>query len=86
MAFNEDSRVKIPAILHLCRLGYHYIPRSHQDRIEENNIFPDLFLKSISEINGNLSEQEAQKVLDEVSLKLKYNDLGREFYKSLVNT
>ena len=23
--FNEDSRVKIPAILHLCRLGYDYI-------------------------------------------------------------
>lgn len=86
MAFNEDSRVKIPAILHLCRLGYQYIPRSQQDRIEENNIFPELFLNSISKINGNLSEQEVQKVLDEVSLKLKYNDLGREFYKSLVNT
>jgi hypothetical protein len=25
MAFNEDSRVKIPAILHLIRLGYTYI-------------------------------------------------------------
>jgi hypothetical protein len=24
MAFNEDTRVKIPAILHLCRLGYEY--------------------------------------------------------------
>jgi hypothetical protein len=26
MAFNENSRVKIPAILHLCRLGYTYLP------------------------------------------------------------
>ena len=25
MAFNEDTRVKIPAILHLCRLGYKYL-------------------------------------------------------------
>ena len=25
MAFNENSRVKIPAILHLCRLGYEYV-------------------------------------------------------------
>ncbi len=25
MAFNEDARVKLPAILHLCRLGYKYI-------------------------------------------------------------
>lgn len=86
MSFNEDSRVKIPAILHLCRLGYQYIPRNKQIRLEENNIFPDLFRESISKINGNLSEQEVQKILDEISLKLKYNDLGRDFYKSLVNT
>jgi type I restriction enzyme R subunit len=26
MAFNEDSRVKIPALLHLTRLGYSYLP------------------------------------------------------------
>jgi hypothetical protein len=25
MAFNEDSRVKIPALLHLTRLGYKYL-------------------------------------------------------------
>ena len=24
--FNEDSRVKIPALLHLARLGYSYLP------------------------------------------------------------
>lgn len=26
MKFNEDSRVKIPSILHLIRLGYDYLP------------------------------------------------------------
>lgn len=25
MAFNQNTRVKIPAILHLCRLGYEYL-------------------------------------------------------------
>ena len=25
MKFNEDSRVKIPALLHFTRLGYHYL-------------------------------------------------------------
>jgi len=25
MAFNEDTRVKIPAILHFCRLGFEYL-------------------------------------------------------------
>ncbi|SFE67266.1 hypothetical protein SAMN05518672_10928 [Chitinophaga sp. CF118] len=28
MAFNENSRVKIPALLHLVRLEYNYLPLS----------------------------------------------------------
>lgn len=85
MSFNEDSRVKIPALLHLCRLGYEYIPRRQQLRNEETNIFPDIFKQSIAAIN-NTSAQETATVLDEISLKLKYDDLGRDFYKHLVNT
>ncbi len=85
MSFNEDSRVKIPAILHLCRLGYEYIPKRQQHRNEETNIFPDIFKQSIAAIN-NISEQEAATVLEEISLKLKFDDLGRDFYKHLVNT
>ncbi|WP_332020979.1 hypothetical protein [Kaistella sp.] len=46
MAFNENSRVKIPAILHLMRLGYQYIPAEEQNRIEDHNIFKDIFLES----------------------------------------
>ncbi|MGN8071580.1 type I restriction endonuclease [Mucilaginibacter sp. 22184] len=85
MSFNEDSRVKIPALLHLCRLGYEYIPRRQQQRNEETNIFPNIFKQSIATIN-NIPEQEAATVLEEISLKLKYDDLGRDFYKHLVNT
>lgn len=86
MTFNEDSRVKIPAILHLCRLGYQYIPKTKQQRNEENNIFPDIFKESISRINPNLADEEIERVYHEVGLKLKYDDLGRDFYKQLVNT
>lgn len=25
MAFNENSRVKLPALVHLCKLGYQYV-------------------------------------------------------------
>jgi len=85
MSFNEDSRVKIPALLHLCRLGYKYIPRRQHNRNTDTNIFPDIFKQSISIIN-NISEQEAAVVMEEVSLKLKYDDLGRDFYKHLVAT
>ena len=86
MAFNEDSRVKIPAILHLIRLGYTYIPRNEQHRIEETNIFPELFKESIRRINPNIQDNELNRLLDEITLQLDYDDLGRDFYKSLTAT
>lgn len=83
--FNEDSRVKIPAILHLMRLGYQYIPFSQHNRIESNNIFPDIFTASICRIN-DITEPEAKKLLDEINLELDYEDLGKTFYERLTAT
>jgi type I restriction enzyme R subunit len=85
MKFNEDSRVKIPALLHLIRLGYQYIPLREQIRIEENNIFSSIFVSKICEINA-ISEQEALRVLDEINLELDYEDLGKKFYERLTTT
>ncbi|MBL0146086.1 MAG: type I restriction endonuclease subunit R [Chitinophagaceae bacterium] len=87
MLFNEDSRVKIPALLHLIRLGYHYIPRTeHHNRQEETNIFKAIFLKSVGKINPNATEAELERHLNEITLKLDYDDLGREFYQALTAT
>ena len=47
MKFNEDSRVKIPSILHLTRLGYEYISLKNTSWDENTNIFKDLFVSSI---------------------------------------
>lgn len=85
MKFNEDSRVKIPALLHLMRLGYKYITFNQQIRVEENNIFPSIFIPKIAALNG-VSEQEAQRLLDEINLELDYEDLGKKFYERLVAT
>lgn len=85
MKFNEDSRVKIPALLHLIRLGYQYIPFKEQIRIEESNIFSSIFILKICEIN-NISEAEAIRVLDEINLELDYEDLGKKFYERLTAT
>jgi len=86
MAFNEDSRVKIPALLHLVRLGYTYISKKEQFRLEESNIFPELFKQSICKINPGVKAEDLDRLLDELTLKLDYDDLGREFYKSLTAT
>lgn len=85
MSFNEDSRVKIPAILHFMRLGYQYISLKNQNRIEENNIFPSIFLPKIAQLN-KISEGEAQRVLDEINLELDFEDLGKKFYERLIST
>lgn len=85
MKFNEDSRVKIPALLHLIRLGYQYIPLNEQNRIESNNIFSSIFISKISALNG-ITEQEAQRILDEINLELDYEDLGKKFYERLTTT
>ena len=45
MIHNEDSRVKIPAVLHLIRLGYQYISKKGNEWDKSNNIFKDIFIK-----------------------------------------
>ena len=87
MKFNEDTRVKIPAILHCMRLGYEYISLKNQNYniSESTNIFTEIFLSSIQKINPGLSISEARQALDEISLVLENEDLGRAFYKKLIN-
>lgn len=86
MKFNEDSRVKIPTILHLMRLGYTYLPLKGQKWDESTNIFTDIFKESIGRLNNHLSESDIVKELAEISLCLENEDLGKAFYEKLINT
>jgi type I restriction enzyme R subunit len=87
MIFNENSRVKIPAILHLCRLGYKYVPLIQQtNRRADTNIFESIFLESLSKINPDSAPEELSRVLDEISFELDYEDLGRKFHERLTAT
>ena len=85
MKFNEDSRVKIPSILHLIKLGYTYLSLKENSWDLETNIFTELFHDQLKKINTNLTHKEAEKVFTEVSLSLENEDLGRAFYKKLVD-
>jgi len=49
--FNEDSRVKIPALLHLLRLGYGYLSLKQASWDKRNNIFTGIFESAITRIN-----------------------------------
>ncbi|EOZ96878.1 Type I restriction-modification system, restriction subunit R [Indibacter alkaliphilus LW1] len=83
MAFNENSRVKIPALLHLMKLGYTYIPLREHIRREDTNIFASIFLESLQKINPGAQLEELKRELDEVSLELDYEDIGEKFYQRL---
>jgi type I restriction enzyme R subunit len=83
MIFNEDSRVKIPTILHLIRLGYEYLSLSDTSWDESTNIFTDIFNKSIQKINPELSDGDIKRFYDEVSLCLENEDIGKVFYEKL---
>lgn len=80
--FNENTRVQVPAAMHLCRLGYTYL-----DNITEydskTNILTDVFLRSVQRLNPALSELQARQLLNEITLILDNNDLGREFFNKL---
>lgn len=82
--FNEDSRVKIPAILHLMRLGYSYISLKEAQWDTDTNIFPDVFVAALKNINPSTNDGELLRLKDEVSLLLENEDLGKAFYERLI--
>lgn len=86
MAFNENTRVKIPAILHLCKLGYEYVSLKTANWDEGTNIFTDIFAEGILHINPYLEASDVKKIFEDVSLKLDNEDLGEEFFGMLTTT
>jgi len=85
MKFNEDTRVKIPTILHLIRLGYKYLSLKEAKWDIATNIFTEVFNQSIKNINPGLNDSEIKQFYDVISLSLEYEDLGKAFYEKLVN-
>ena len=83
--FNEDTRVKIPSILHLCRLGYEYLSLKDAKWDLDTNIFPEIFKKSIIKINPDFDEEQAERLLVDTSLLLDNEDLGKAFYEKLIS-
>ena len=86
MKFNEDSRVKIPAILHLTRLGYTYLSLKGLSWDESSNIVPSLFRKSVSALNPSAAPVDIENALGQLNLLLDNEDLGKQFYEKITET
>ena len=85
MSHNENTRVKIPAILHLERLGYSYLSLKNANWDIETNIFTDIFFESIAKLNPDKDLHEIQKYYDKLNLTLENEDLGKYFYELLLS-
>ena len=87
MAFNEDTRVKIPATIHFVRLGYQYQSLQADDVCIDfdTKIFINRFRPALERINGRaFDDAEIQAVLSDIHDAIRNNDLGKEFYMWLI--
>ncbi|MBR6012593.1 MAG: hypothetical protein IK062_02260 [Selenomonadaceae bacterium] len=85
-SFNENSRVKIPAIVHLTRLNYKYVSfKNVENYIDvETNIYKKTFEFALRKINAvELSDSDIENFIREIKNILVAEDLGRKFYDKL---
>lgn len=82
---NEDTRVKIPTILHLTRLGYKYLSLKGANWCIDTNIFPDIFKEAVGKINPGMDDSDLDRYLDDLKQDLDNHDLGRAFYEKLTS-
>lgn len=88
MLYNENSRVKIPTLVHLTRLGYKYIKQKDCSGAycPKTNIFKGILRDSINHLNGTaLTESDVDSLVEELAIKLNTDDLGRTFYRILLS-
>lgn len=83
--FSEASRVQIPAILHLTRLGYTYLP-DVVNYDHRTNILTDIFSERVKHFNPTISDNEIRLLIDNLARIANNDDLGREFYTKINET
>lgn len=86
MEHNENSRVKLPALLHFKRLGYDYQSKKGANIDSRNNIFVDVFKESVKRINNKeFDDSFLNELIKEIDvLTDNAKDKGRAFFERLV--
>lgn len=84
---NELTRVQLPAIIHLTRLGFKYFGKISEDSAgtifdADTNILRQIFIEQFVKLNPGYAG-EAEQVLLSIKQELDNDDLGRSFYKRL---
>lgn len=85
--FNELTRVQIPALVHLTRLGYEYFGKISEDMTgsvydPDTNILKEVFRKQFNALNPD-KDKEFDLLFATIKQELDYDDLGKVFYDRL---
>ena len=86
--FNEATRVQMPAMVHLTRLGYKYFGKIHEEDASKGiydagtNILLQVFKEQFVRLNPE-HKGEVEQVLRDIRKELNDDDLGRSFYRRL---
>ncbi|MGM9764016.1 MAG: type I restriction endonuclease subunit R [Candidatus Cryptobacteroides sp.] len=85
--FNEATRVQMPAMVHLTRLGYSYFGKISEDKKGvvydgDTNILIQVFKSQFERLNPN-HKNEFEQVFQDIKRELDNNDLGEAFYKRI---
>ncbi|QQX47835.1 type I restriction endonuclease [Helicobacter pylori] len=84
MPHNEITRVQVPALMHLAKLGYDFIPTNSKPNLDTaTNILTDSFTQAFKALNPT---KNAQDSLTEMKKRLNYDDLGKSFYEYLLKS
>ncbi|MFP6194289.1 type I restriction endonuclease [Helicobacter pylori] len=87
MPYNEITRVQIPALMHLAKLGYDFIPINSKENKPNldtaTNILTDSFTQAFERLNPT---KNAKDSLTEMKKCLNYDDLGKSFYEYLLKS
>ncbi|GAA8680994.1 type I restriction endonuclease subunit R [Helicobacter pylori] len=84
MPHNEITRVQVPALMHLAKLGYDFIPTNSNPNLDTaTNILIDSFTQAFERLNPT---KNAQDSLTEMKKRLNDNDLGKSFYEYLLKS
>ena len=87
--YNEKTRVQMPAMVHLTRLGYKYIGKLYAENAGESfdsdtNILIDSFHSAFARLNPDKKDKWLS-VFDDIKKELSDDDLGKQFYAWLVS-
>ena len=81
----EDLFIKVPALLHLSRLGYGYLDGEQlRRRDRKTNILTDVLKDAAERINGiRFTPEKLTGLTEDLQVQLDADDLGEQFYRTI---